>query len=84
MRGGANAESLVEAQLDAIERFPLGQQSIDDRRRDPEWRPLSSDEAAVSERAPRSGTDCFHAATIEEPGYYWRKPPKGGEPTGGA
>jgi len=84
MRGGANAESLVEAQLGAIERFPLGAQPIDNHQPDPEWRPLTADKAGVREDAPRSGIDYFHAATIEEPRYYWRKPPKGGKPTGDA
>jgi hypothetical protein len=74
MQGGANRESLVEAQREAIDRFPLDRQSIDRHRRDPEWRPLTSEEAAVSENAPRSATDYFHAATAEEPTYYWRKP----------
>jgi len=74
MRGGANRQSLVEAQLEAIARIPLDQQSIGDQQRDPGWRPVTDEEAAVREKAPRSGTEYFQAATEEEPAYYWRKP----------
>ena len=74
LQGGANGQSLIEAQRDAIERIPLDQQSIDDVRRHPDWRPLTDEEAAVREDAPNSGTDYFHAAVGEEPTYYWRKP----------
>jgi hypothetical protein len=76
LRGGANSESLVEAQLEALERYPVEQQSVGDHVRDPEWRPLAADEAEVREGAPRSGLDYFHSASAETPGYYWRKTPR--------
>ena len=44
------------------------------KQRDPGWRPVTDEEAAVREKAPRSGTEYFQAATEEEPAYYWRKP----------
>lgn len=73
LRGGANRESLVEAQRAAIERFPLGQQSAGTYQRDPEWRPLTEEEAEVSEKMPRSGLAYFHAAADAGPiTYYWR------------
>jgi len=72
--GGANSESLVEAQLEAIKRYPLEKQSLDHYQRDPEWRPLTKDEAEARDDAPRSGLEYFHSACKEKPVYYGRKP----------
>jgi hypothetical protein len=75
MRGGANRESLVEAQAAALARHPLQIQNmivpaagrID---RDAEWRPLTREQA--ESLGPRTGLDYFHAAVADAPPYYWR------------
>src|SRR5476649_918485 len=73
LRGGANHESLVEAQLEAINRFPLETRSFKNYQRDPEWRPVTDEEAAIREDTPHSGSEYAQAAGGESPGYYWRK-----------
>ena len=42
--GGANIESLVEAQRAALQRFPLDMQLVDGFQRDREWRPVREDD----------------------------------------
>ena len=75
LRGGANSESLAEAQVDALRRFPLHVQSIDRMQRDPEWRALREDESPCLAGAdsPRSGVEYFEAASTETVTYYWKK-----------
>jgi hypothetical protein len=53
--GGANSESLIEAQSAALARHPLGVDLADGVRRDPRWRPLSQSEkdTALRERDER-------------------------------
>lgn len=48
MGGGANRESLVEAQTAAVQRFPLDVTSASGIARDPQWRPVSADVIAKS------------------------------------
>jgi hypothetical protein len=72
-RGGANHESLVEAQLEAIKRFPLERRSFVNHQRDPEWRPVTDEEAAIREGAPHSGSEYAQAAGQDHPRYYWCK-----------
>ena len=51
--GGANSESLVEAQADALAQYPVDVVVAAGVRRDPRWRPLNEAERnrAVRERA---------------------------------
>jgi len=55
MRGGANSESLLEAQEAALLRYPLSMREFDGETRDQYWRPLTSDEAEVASGCPRNG-----------------------------
>jgi hypothetical protein len=71
MRGGANDESLVEAQAEVMRRYPLSLQSVDGHPRDPEWRPLRDDEA--TDDGPRSGREDLEDSNREASAYYWRK-----------
>lgn len=71
-RCGANGESLLEAQVNAIKQYPLSVTRVNGFERDPEWRPLSDKELRATDVIPQTGLDYFHAATEEEPGYYWR------------
>ena len=73
MQGGANRESLYEAQTKVLSRYPLVVQEADGMKRDPQWRLPTHEEAAVRADAPTSGSDYFEAVAVEEPDYYWRK-----------
>ena len=73
MQGGANRESLCEAQIKVLSKYPLAVQDIDGIKRDPQWRPPTNEESAVRENAPTTGSGYFEATATEEPGYYWRK-----------
>jgi hypothetical protein len=73
MRGGANRESLVEAQAAALERFPFETQSADRFERDRSWRPLREDEQRPRADTPRSGEEYFQAAAADSVSYYWKK-----------
>ena len=77
LRAGANSRSHVEAQVEAIRRYPLEKTSVDNYRRDSDWCPLTDAEADVREDAPCSVLDYFHSVGKEEPTYYWRKPRQG-------
>lgn len=71
MRGGANGESLVEWQRDALKEYPLGIQEASGYHRDLRWRPLTEKDAQVKSNAPKRGLDYFYSAATEEPEYYW-------------
>ena len=73
LRGGANSESLVEAQQVALRRYPQSVRDYDGEVRDPGWRPLTNAEATRSPEGPRTGLDYFRAASSKDPTYYWRK-----------
>jgi hypothetical protein len=70
-RGGANAESLVEAQHRAVLSFPYELRRLDEWRRDPWWRPLMRAEV-------EAGPAAVPPATGDEvPAPYWRRSPLG-------
>ena len=73
MAGGANRESLVQAQAEVVQRFPIEMQSAKGFERDRSWRPLREDEQLPCGDTPRSSEDYFHAAAAASIGYYWRK-----------
>jgi hypothetical protein len=73
MGGGANGESLVEAQAAALKRFPIELESAEGFARDHSWRPLREDEQPSRGDTPRSGEDYFQAAAADSVGYYWKK-----------
>ena len=73
LRGGANRESLAEAQLEALVRYPLPVAEAQGSRRDPEWRPLTNADSVIATDAPKSPTDYFFAACGDSPTYYWRR-----------
>ena len=71
MRGGANGISLAESQIDSLKDLPIEVREHKGVLRDPQWRPLRSEELGVAHDAPRDGLSYFHAACGEEPTYYW-------------
>lgn len=71
MRGGANRESLVEAQIAILKKIPLAVREHGGFKREECWRPLKEEEMKVRADAPTDGQSYFEA-TAEEPGYYWR------------
>jgi len=73
MQGGANRESLYEAQTKGLSKYPLVVQEVDGVKRDPQWRLPTDEEADVRASAPTSGYGYFEAAAMGEPDYYWRK-----------
>jgi len=73
MRGGANSESLAEAQQAALQRYPRVMREFEGEARDSSWRPLTDAEADVAPEAPRTGRQYFLAACSKDPTYYWRK-----------
>ena len=74
MRGGANAESLLEAQQRSLSLVPLEVRVYGDLVRDPQWRPLQPGDLEHDKptSAPRDGTDYFNAAAGESTPYYWQ------------
>lgn len=71
-RGGANRESLAEAQAKAVARFPLEVQLANGHRRGRWWRPLSASE--ISEASRRGlGTPWHSMAVVSESEAYWRR-----------
>ena len=73
MGGGANRESLVEAQATALQRFPIEMKWAEGFERDRSWRPLREDEKAPRGDTPRWGKEYFQAAAADSVGYYWKK-----------
>ena len=47
--GGANSESLIEAQAAALAQYPVGVELAEGLRRDPRWRPLNDSEKHAAE-----------------------------------
>lgn len=72
MRGGANGESLYEAQLRTLKEFPL-HATDPDYEREVGWRPLLESEVLSAQSGPNSGIDYFQSAVDEQPRYYWRR-----------
>ncbi len=79
LRGGANHESLVEAQRQAVSRLPLGLHVTKGFRRDPAWRPLSDNEwqAALGTLSPGGRLPAL-ASAFNEVLYYWSAGPGAG------
>jgi hypothetical protein len=72
LRGGANHDSLVEAQRRAVSRWPLGLDATTSFRRDPTWRPLSDSEwqAALGTLRPGGRLPALGTA-FNDVLYYW-------------
>ena len=72
--GGANHESLAEAQAEALQELPLDVQEHNGYRRSSEWRPLSSGEIA-SYQASRA-IEHWHSSGVTDPkdAYWWQTP----------
>ncbi len=68
--GGANAESLIDAQARALVDLPMGSAEPGGSSRDPSWRPLSAEEIeiALQERAENYWRN---RAVVEASGAYW-------------
>lgn len=71
MSGGANKESLYEAQQIWIQRIPIEAETFDGFKRDKNWRPLTLTEFNAA--APTDGQSYFDAAAEDEVGHYWTK-----------
>ncbi|PND40122.1 hypothetical protein C1O66_01675 [Paucibacter aquatile] len=70
MGGGANKRSLVQSQLLALQRFPVGVSVFGSILRAPGWRPLRPEEVEPA-RSPANGSEYFDAAAGDAPSYYW-------------
>jgi Cysteine-rich CPCC len=70
--GGANSESLIEAQAAALSRYPLTAHLAEGARRDPRWRPLNDVErlAAAAEREEKYWKN---RGIVELEECYWMK-----------
>jgi len=77
--GGANTESLIEAQAKALRTFPLSSSESPGSSRDLSWRPMSDEEikSALRERDERYWRN---KAVVDLSGAYWtrlsNKPPE--------
>jgi hypothetical protein len=69
--GGANGESLIEAQSAALAANPLSQREADGYDRDPLWRPLNEAEIMVA-RAERDQGIWKNGAILRPSDVYWR------------
>lgn len=70
--GGANKESLIEAQAAALQRYPLTQVEVAGFCRDNSWRPLSSAEIAAAKQE-YSEKVWKNRAVFGLADTYWRK-----------
>jgi Cysteine-rich CPCC len=75
MGGGANRESLYEAQQRLLTALPMEVQLKRGFRRDATWRPLRPDEARSGPGEPQTGRQYFDAIPYDSPGYYWQSSP---------
>ena len=73
LRGGANKESLVEAQIRILKEHPIDIKEAGEYKRDPKWRPLTEEESEMTKGAPETGMDYFKEAGEVDPTYYWLK-----------
>ena len=71
-RVGANHKSLYDWQQELLERLPLTSDRIEGTERDPDWRPLTLDEAQAS-TPPVDGRSYFDAVPDDHPPYYWHR-----------
>lgn len=72
--GGANRESLIEAQANALREHPLEEAETLGIRRAANWRPLNPEEIAVAE-ADRKEKNWKNKAVYHEAEAYWCKTP---------
>ncbi|WP_349745325.1 CPCC family cysteine-rich protein, partial [Roseateles cavernae] len=70
MGGGANKRSLVQSQLLALQRFPVGVSVVGTILRAPGWRPLRPEEIEPAQ-SPANGLAYFDAAAGDATNYYW-------------
>lgn len=71
--GGANSDCLIDAQTEALVRFPIERADAFPIRRDSVWRPLSDDEIQIALREREAA--CWRNKAIEDPAAaYWNKP----------
>lgn len=71
--GGANFESLIDAQAKALAEFPMATTQASGTSRDLAWRPLSDEEIGVAlhEREER----CWRNKAVTDPSAaYWTRP----------
>lgn len=71
--GGANSESLIEAQRAALREYPLTVLEEADIKRDPAWRPLSEKEIAAAESAQKE-EHWKDKSVYKLSDAYWNKP----------
>ena len=76
LRGGANRVSLFESQLAILRKLPIEVREHEGVLRDPRWRPLNEKDMELRADGPKDSTSYFHAATSEEPDYYWLRDEK--------
>ena len=72
---GPNA-ALAEEQKATMEWLSTEVKERDGYRRDPQWRPVRTEDVTESDAAPQDGLAYFHAWGDEETGespYYWRR-----------
>lgn len=79
LRIGANGYSLLEAQQDALQDYPLALQQTGAYRRDAQWRPLTEADVGQDTDAPTDGFSYFEAAGVVSPTYYWLTDTSGDE-----
>lgn len=70
--GGANGESLVEAQLAALAKHPLTIAITDNMERDSQWRPLNAAERETAE-AEKQTEYWINNAVYDPETVYWKK-----------
>ena len=77
--GGANRQSLAEAQEEAIERFPISTSSADGIGRNRNWRPLTRDETDQFLQQSRE-LGWFNNEVFDVSGAYWMTGGEDSEP----
>ncbi len=68
--GGANGQSLIEAQAVALQEHPLDEREVDETKRSDTWRPLNVKEIAKAE-SERKDTHWKNKAILETSDAYW-------------
>jgi hypothetical protein len=70
--GGANSKSLIEAQIDALARYPFDVALAKGVRRDSRWRPLNDSEKRLAEKE-REERHWKNEGIVEISECYWNK-----------
>jgi hypothetical protein len=73
LQGGANRESLAEAQARVLQKISPVQDEWEGYRRDSLWRPLTESEISKSQNEPKTGFAYFVSAGEIIAKYYWKK-----------